>query len=202
MLITFPLLALTNALSLSHLSLSSTTGSLSLSLYIWSYISRIRTTDFIKLPFEFSFINFKACSTWEEKEMHFSLLLVSTSLASFSSKSFVKSYDWEKSFFKLLKLSSFSQQLQWQTVGENLIQIVLLVGVASGDDCCGCWEKCFPQELDADSRAFFNVINSLRGLTITYNIKGMRNRVCHELRWLFSSHFWFSLQTWSKVTWK
>jgi hypothetical protein len=53
------------------------------------------------------------------------------------------------------------------------ILIVLLIGVASGEDCCGCWDRCFPQRLDADTELFRNMINTLRGLTIGSNIKGI-----------------------------
>jgi len=49
----------------------------------------------------------------------------------------------------------------------------LLIGVASSEDYCGCWDRCFPQALDADTRVFYNMINRLRGIKIAYNIKGI-----------------------------
>ena len=53
------------------------------------------------------------------------------------------------------------------------IFIVILIGVALGEDCCGCWDRCFPQQLDADTQLFYNMIDKLRGVKLAYNIKGM-----------------------------
>jgi hypothetical protein len=50
---------------------------------------------------------------------------------------------------------------------------VILTGIALGEDCCGCWDRCFPQKLDADTQLFYNMINKLRGVKIAYNIKGI-----------------------------
>jgi hypothetical protein len=53
------------------------------------------------------------------------------------------------------------------------IFIGLLFGGVSCEDCCGCWDRCFPQQLDADTQLFYNMVNKLRGVKVAYNIKGM-----------------------------
>jgi len=77
----------------------------------------------------------------------------------------------------------------------SALLLVILTGIALGENCCGCWDRCFQQSLDADKQLFYNMINKLRGVKIAYDIKGIMIWLICFISDLVSSFDYYCEQT-------